>query len=397
MGRRVVIIGAGIVGCATALRLTQEGFEVTVFDPDPPGANTSSGNAGVISTGGITPNATPGLIRDLPRMALDPEASGWVRRGDRLAALPWLWRMLRSSRMGEVRRIAGAMHPLVSQSLDAHRRLAASVGGADLITVGGWMKVYGSAGDFASAALDRELMAEYGVDLRLLDAADLRRHLPAIDGEALHAAVHQPQAGLVSDPQALATAYLNGALDRGARHLRRAVLGAFDDGRHVTVQTVDDEQHFDHLVVCAGARSARIAAWFGDHVLLLAERGYHAQFPPETAGIVPGPIYFASHGLVLSPMAGGLRMTMGAELARPGAPPDFRRLRGKIRIAQNLAPALAGHTPHEWMGERPSTPDTLPVIRHSRQTRRVVYAFGHGHLGLTMAATTAELATGLIG
>ena len=392
-GRRVAIIGAGVVGCATALRLAEEGFAVTVFDPDPPGANTSSGNAGVISTGGITPNATPGLVRRLPAMALDRQGDGWIRRGDMIRSLPWLGRMVAASRMPEVRRIAAAMHPLVAGALDSHRRLAARAGRPDLVTVGGWMKVYGSAADFAAAALDRDLMSEHGVDLMLLDAHQLRDRLPNVDPAALHAAVHQPGAGLVTDPRALAAAYLKAA---GAEHRRERVVWATADARAVTCIAESGEARFDRLVVCAGARSAGIAAWFGDRALLVAERGYHAQFPPETAGLIPGPTYFASLGFVLSPMARGLRLTMGAELSRPGAPPDYRRLDARIAAARRLVPALGSREPDRWMGERPSTPDTLPVIGLSPRAPAVCYAFGHGHLGLTMAGTTADLVAGLL-
>ncbi len=391
IGKRIAVIGAGIVGCATALRLTDEGFAVTVFDPDSPGANTSSGNAGVISTGGITPNATPGLVRSLPAMALDSQGDGWIRRGDMLRSLPWLRRMVAVSQISEVRRIAAAMHPLVAGALDAHRRLAVRAGRPDLITVGGWMKVYGSAAAFAAAALDRELMTEHGVDLLLLNAQQLRDRLPNVDRAALHAAVHQPGAGLAANPQALSAAYLEAAIATGAEHRRERIIRAAAEAGGVTCETEKSKERFDRLVVCAGARSAEIAAWFGDRALLVAERGYHAQFPVGTAALIPGPTYFSTLGFVLSPMARGLRLTMGAELSRPGAPRDYRRLNAKIETARKVVRALGSIEPGRWMGERPSTPDTLPVIGRSPRAPAVCYAFGHGHLGLTMAATTADL------
>ena len=391
MAKGAAVIGAGIVGCATALTLAQAGWAVTVFDPDPPGANASFGNAGVISTGGVTPNATPAVIRDLPGMAFSSTGSGWVRRGDHLLALPWVLRMVAAARMGRVRRIADQMRVLVAPSLEAHRRLAALAGCEDLIQVRGWLKAYGTAADYAAAAVDRELMVEHGVNLMLMDADALRAHLPQVDPAALFAGVHQPDAGMATDPRALAEGYLSAATARGAVHRRESVTGLEVGGPGARVRTAGGAQDFDVVVICAGARSAGIAAWIGDRIPLIAERGYHAAFPKDAAHLIPGPTYFASHGFVLSPLAEGLRLTMGAELSRPGAAPDFRRLHQKVETARRILPALQDQPVlREWMGERPSTPDTLPVIRPSGRTPAIIHAFGHGHLGLTLAAVTAE-------
>ncbi len=392
----VAVIGAGIVGAATALVLAEAGAAVTVIDPAP-ATGASFGNAGAIAIGGVTPNATPGLVRQLPRMLFDPDGYGWVRRGDLLAAAPWVLRMIAASRPARVARIAAAMAPLTAPALAAHRRLAALAGRPDLIRPGGWLKVYASAAGLAGTGLDRALMQKHGVGFDILDTGALRHRLPAVRADALHAAIDQPACGFAADPGGLAGAYLDAALARGARLVRARVLDAGATPGGIRLHTTAGEVAAGQVVVCAGAASAPLAARFGDRIPLLAERGYHACFEPGTETLLPGPIYFAGLGLVLAPMDEGLRLTMGAELSRPGRPPDFRRLRSRIAAARDLVPALAkAAIRREWMGERPSLPDSLPVIGPARREPRVFHAFGHAHLGLTMSAVTAGLIGDLV-
>lgn len=392
----IAVIGAGIIGAATALALAEAGHRVTVIDPAP-GSGASFGNAGAIATGGVTPNATPGLVRRLPAMLFDRDGAGWVRRGDLPAALPWVLRMIAASRPARVARISAGLAALTTPALAAHRELAALAGCDALITPGSWLKVYGTAQGLAGTAPDRALMQRHGVGFEILDRGALARRLPTIRDGALHAGLDQPASGFVPDPGALCAAYLRAALARGAQIRKARVVAASAGADGVMLRTDAGDLHAGRAVICAGAASAPLAAAFGDRVPLLAERGYHACFAPGTESLLPGPTYFASLGLVLAPMREGLRLTMGAELARPGRPADFRRLRGRIAAARDLVPALADvPVTREWMGERPSLPDSLPVIGRASAASQVFYGFGHGHLGLTMAAVTAGAIRDLI-
>ena len=392
----VAVIGAGIVGAAIALALTEAGHEVTVIDPTP-GEGASFGNAGAIAIGAVTPNATPGLIRQLPRMAFNRQGAGWVRRGDLLAALPWTARMIAASHPARVAAIARVLSPLTAPALAAHQKLAALAQCPDLIAPGGWLKVYGTADSFAGTALDRELMQRHGVSFDILDAAALSRRLPGVRPDALHRAIDQPGCGFAPDPGALVQAYLQGAQTRGARLQPARVRDIRRKAGHVLMTTTATPIAAAQVVICAGAASAALAARVGDHVPLLAERGYHARFEPGTEAALPGPTLFSDLGFVLAPMREGLRLTMGAELARHGHPPDPRRLRARIEAARQLVPELAhARVLREWMGERPSLPDSLPVLGPASADRRVFHAFGHAHLGLTMAGVTAYLIRDMI-
>ena len=386
----VAVIGAGLVGSSCALALALDGHRVTLFDPDPPGAGTSSGNAGGIVTGAVVPTATPQVLRALPGYVLDRNSPAVLRLRHAIPALPWLWRFVRAGRPAEVARIAAALWPLVDASLAAHRRLAGPAAAAGMITDEGWLKVYASGAEFAATAADRRLMDRCGVRYQVLDRDAVLALEPGLNPDLAQIGLHQPESGFVRDPRGLAQRYADAACARGARHLRQRVRGVTRRPDGVTVHADGGPRDHDRVVIAAGAWSAALARQLGDRVSLDTERGYHLGFGPETAGLLRRPVGLPGLGMVLSPMQGGLRLVSGDELAGLAAPPDFRRIRALLPGAVRAVPGLRGQpVTSEWMGFRPSTPDSLPVIGPSPRGPQVVHAFGHGHLGLTLSAITA--------
>ncbi|MET0529232.1 FAD-binding oxidoreductase [Microvirga sp. P5_D2] len=391
-GVSVAIIGAGIVGCATALALAAEGHQVTVFDPDAPGAGTSSGNAGAIVTGSVTPTATPAVLKALPSYLLDRNSPAVLRLRHAPKVLPWLLRFIRAGTPAEVDRIAAALSPLASRSLDAHRTLAALAGAEGLITQEGWLKVYANETEFAGSAPDRRLMDRHGVNYRILNRKEVTDLEPNLDPALCTIGFHQHESGFVRFPRGLAQAYFDAAARRGALHLRQKVRGVARRPGGVTIHAEGGAKDFDRLVICAGAWSALLARELGDRVSLDTERGYHIGFGSSTASLMRGPVVFPALSMVLSPMHDGIRLVSGDELAGLSAPPDYRRIRALVPQAHRALPALRDVAPAtEWMGFRPSTPDSLPVIGPSAHGGEVIHAYGHGHLGLTLSAITARM------
>lgn len=394
----IAIVGAGIVGCAAALALVLEGHQVTLFDPDAPGAGTSSGNAGGIVTGSVTPTATPDVLRALPSILFDRSSPAVLRLRHSLKVLPWLSRFIRAGLPGEMNRIAAALHPLVSGSLIAHRALAAQAGAAAMVTQEGWLKVFPSQQAYAATALDRRLMDRFGVDYAILDHKAVTDLEPGLDPALCAIGFYQPGCGFVRYPKGLAQAYFHAAARQGAIHLKQHVRQVTRGSEGGVNLRVDDATHgFDKLVVAAGAWSASLVRQLGDRVSLDTERGYHIGFGAQTAGLMRGPVVLPEMSMVLSPMHDGLRLVSGDELAGLTAPPDYKRIRALIPAARRAVPALRDVEPEaQWMGFRPSTPDSLPVIGPSPKGNDVIYAFGHGHLGLTLAAITAQMVADMI-
>lgn len=395
--RSVAIVGAGVVGAATALALAAQGYLVTVFDHGEIGAGTSSGNAGGIVTGAVTPTATPGVLRSIPSYIFDPNGAAVLRPSHFFQVLPWLFRFIEAGRPARVASIARALEPLVSLAMQAHLELADMSGSRGLIRPVGWLKVYGSDAGFAESALDRELMTRHGVNFSVLSADEVADLEPGLNKNSYSRGIFQPDSGFVNYPTALTRAYFEGARQRQAQHIQENVLEVKPiGGGGIAIRTDKTTRQFDALVVAAGAWSKKFAKQIGDSVCLDTERGYHISFASTGDELLRRPVGFPEKHCVLSPMHDGISLVSGDELAGLSAPPDYRRIRALTPFARSVLPGLAEQTiQREWMGYRPSTPDSLPVIGRSPSCKNVFYAFGHGHLGLTLAAVTAQLIAGM--
>ena len=394
--RRVMVIGAGIVGLATAITLQSEGHAVTIVDPREPGSATSFGNAGAIVTGGVVPTSTPGLWKNVPRMLLDPMSPLKIRWRYLPRLTPWLIRFLAAGRPGTALRTSQEIAMLTARCLRAHHRLARMAGAMDVIKPVGWLKVFRNERAFAETAYERELMDHAGVRYDVLDADELRQLEPGLSRD-FTIGLFQPDSSFVSTPYALSRAYLRLFLARGGTILREEVKGFDVEGGRVTAVVTDNSSHAaDVLVVAAGAWSKTLARQLGSPVPLDTERGYHLNLAWMNGPVLNRPTVIGGPQFVLCPMADGIRLTAGVELAGIEAEPDYRRIRSLLPLAQQALPGLSGEVTREWMGHRPSTPDSKPVISRSPHHRDVYYAFGHGHMGLSLSAITAQLIAEMI-
>ncbi|WP_084462839.1 NAD(P)/FAD-dependent oxidoreductase [Oceanibaculum pacificum] len=395
--RDVAIIGAGIVGMSAALHLQQDGHRVTVIDPRPPGTGASFGNAGVIAVGGVMPTSMPGLWKKVPGMLLDPAGPFALRWRHLPRIAPWLVNFLRAGSPERVRRISRELHPLVSRAYDEHEALVKLTGAEGIIRRVGWLKLYGSEAGFAGSAMDRELMTACGVGFQVLDGDEIGQLEPHL-ARRFPRGVFDPNAGFVSWPHKLVTAYAEHFRAQGGL-IRQETVRRLEIGPNGPEKIVTDLGIYpvDRLVIAAGAWSKALAGQVGAPVPLDTERGYHLNLKlPEGAPSVGRPTYIADDSFVLAPMQDGLRLTSGVELAGLDAPGDFTRIRRMLALADRSLPGLKAEVTREWLGFRPSTPDSKPVIGRSPRYANTVLAFGHGHMGLSLGPFTGRLVADLI-
>ena len=283
---------------------------------------------------------------------------------------------------------------MLTDALPAWREIAAEAGLSDLLRTNGCLYLFRRESDFAAAAWAQALRAELGVRQEVLTPAEvaaLEPGLPSMTGRGLYF----PDAMHVIDPAALTLGLLEAAKARGA-DVRRARVTRLEIGdRRIRLSGPELSLEAANVVIAAGAWSKPLARQAGDPVPLETERGYHLEFamhdPPVRRPVCP-----VDFGFYMTPMAGRLRVAGTVELGGLTAPPNPRRLAYLERGVRQFFPDL-GRPSGEWLGFRPSLPDSRPVIGRARDSPNVIYAFGHGHLGLTLAAITARLVAGLIG
>jgi D-amino-acid dehydrogenase len=393
----VTIIGAGIIGVCCAIALREAGLAVTLVDRGEPGNEASKGNAGCLAASEITPMTAPGLWRKVPRWLLDPLGPLALRPAHVKAALPWFLRFLANGREDVVARLTGGLASLSAVSWDLWPGLAERAGIADQITVKGGLTVYRTDAAFLADAGDRALKARHGVPHEVLGAAELAALEPDLAPGFRHA-VRYPRWAHVTDPHRIVLKLLDHALDLGVNLEQGAEALSIGREGKVRVVTLSDGRilRSAHVVIAAGVWSKALCESLGSPVLMESERGYNTTLP-NPGVTVNHPITLGEDKFVLSPLAVGLRIGGAAEFAGITAPANYKRSTALLTLARRALPGLREEGGTQWMGQRPSTPDGLPVIgRLPADPKGVVLAFGHGHLGLTNATGTAALVTALI-
>ena len=388
-GRKAAVIGAGIVGTCCALYLQRDGWQVTLIDPREPGEACSFGNAGLIATSAIPPIARPGLLRRVPAMLLDPLGPFAVRWSYMPRAAPWLWRFIRAGAPGRVETITAALASLTCQSEEAYETLLESAGAGDLIYRRGALLVYETEAELEFGRVDRALRHRFGGKAEAVSADEIREIEPAL-APIFKGGTYRPDVHSVASPVRLTRALAADFLRKGGSMVRAEARGiAMTAAGLRRVVTGEAPVDAELVVVAAGAWSKALVRPLGAKLPLDTERGYHAMLRDPGLDLRL-PVGSDARGFYCTPMADGLRVAGTVELAGLEAPPNYARADILLQHAARFYPELRTAPVERWMGPRPSFPDSKPVISGLDGAPGVLLAFGHGHIGLTLAAVTGR-------
>lgn len=387
-----MVLGAGMVGIACALSLRQRGLGVTVIDPLRPGAATSYGNAGVLARSSLIPFNTPRLWSQLPGL-LRGSSPGF--RYDPLWMLSqWRWALSFLSHANErdFKETTLALDALIRQSGEMHRRWMAAADVAHRCRQGGWLFLYRSQAGFESGAFGRETLAGFGVGTSELgphELHDLEPHLQPI----FHKALWVKDASSVDSPGNVVQAYARWLLELGGQLVKSAATRLRREGKHWWVDTSNEGTLYaDHVVVALGPWSRDFLKQQMSLTLPMGfERGYHRHFTPSPGATLNRPVYDTAMGYVLAPMAQGMRLTSGVELNALHAPPNPAQLDTAERAARQALPLGRRIAEPDWMGSRPTLPDSRPMVGACPGHTGIWLALGHQHIGFSTGPGTGEL------
>lgn len=398
MQRHVAVIGCGAVGAATAIALLNAGHRVSVIEPMSPGGEqaASYGNAGWLSCQSVITTSTPGMWKKIPGYLMDPLGPLAMRWTSLPGLAPWLVRYLLAGRRFDlIERSAAALAPLLKDTVAGHAELAAQAGVGHLIAGGGVVHAFPDRAAFAAEARAWAIRAQVGIKWRDLEGPALRAEVPGLP-ERYRFAVIVDDAGRCRDPGAYVAALARLAGDMGAGFITASATGFDLDGNRLrAVQTDHGPVACDAAVICAGARSKPLTAALGEAKPLASERGYHVHVDGARTGMDAS--FMVSDGkIVAHQMATGLRVAGQVEIAGIDAAPDWRRADILKRHLAKLFPTIDLGGAKVWLGHRPAMPDGRPCLGRSRRSPDVIFAFGHGHVGLVAAPGTARVAAALI-
>ena len=392
--RHFTVVGAGTVGVCCAYALLRDGHRVTLIDRDEPGRRCSFGNGGIIQVGASVPVATPGVLRQVPGMLLDPDGPLVIRWSHLPRLVPYLVRFIAAARPERVERISIAIAALLDGAIDAFRDLLGAAGALDAIADTGELHVYQSEAAYRGARAAHDMRRRRGVWVEDLSADEVRQLVHSIT-HSVRRGVFLPDCLTATNPFHLTTRLVDAFLRDGGVVLRETLQDIeIASDRRLALLTDAGRHEVDRLVLATGAWSKRWAAKLGARIPMDSERGYHVMLSDPGVDL-PVPVLSGDHRFGITPMVDGIRLAGTAELASLDAPPDYRRAEMMIPLAKALLPDLQVESRGNWMGHRPSTADSLPVIGRAPRFPEVFFAFGHGHLGLTLGPITAKLITEL--
>ncbi len=387
----VVVVGAGIVGACTALQLQRGGARVTLLDPLPPGSETSYGNAGLVSVDSCIPISLPGMVWQVPGWLMDTDGPLAIRPAHLPAAMPWLLKWLWAGRRESVLRASVLLHELHRPALKEYRSLLGEDAFADLIKLTGQLHLWGKNGKPSAAdRLVGEIRQRQGIHVTGLDAEALAQRVPALTKD-LKQGISFDNHAFCINPQRLAQTLVRRFQEFGGELMHEKVqrIEALDGGRW-RLWTNAASREAEQVVVAAGAYSKDLLAPLKVALPLEVERGYHVELPDP--GVTLGlPFIDKDRAVAVTPMENGLRFAGTVEFAGLRHPANPQRIDALLKAAKAMFPGIRTNGAKTWLGFRPSTPDSVPIVGPVAGCPGLILACGHGHTGMTGAPMTARL------
>ncbi|KAE9630145.1 NAD(P)/FAD-dependent oxidoreductase [Parasedimentitalea maritima] len=389
-----IIIGAGIVGAATAIWLARAGHQVTLIDKGEPGMGASYGNGCILAACSMVPVTAPGLITKGPKYLVDPNFPLFLRWGYTPKLLPWLIRYLSNANDSDTRRIAQGLTHIVGDSLEQHQALTAGTEAAKWVQESEYNIAYADRAAFEADAYTWELRREAGFVPELIEGAAVQEKEPILAKTVKLLAVNKNH-GFIHNPGHYVQDLVKLLKQLGGQFVQAEVKD-FDlsGGRISAVETTQGRFDCDQAVLATGVWSKPLMQKLGLNVPLEAERGYHILFkdPSQTPN---NPLMLTSGKFVATSMDQGLRCAGVVEFGGLQDTPSKAPLKLMRKKVREVFPNMTASSEEEWLGFRPAPSDSLPLIGEVGSSG-VYAAFGHHHIGLTGGPKTGRMVADMI-
>ena len=385
--KKIAVVGAGIVGICTAYFLQQSGFRVTLIDKENPGTMTSYGHACVFADYANVPINNPSLFVDIPKMLFTKDSPLAVDFLYIIKNLPWAFKFLKNCQKHKVEEIASSLANLLHHSRLSYDHIFKEVKVSEFIKNEENIYIYDSKKSFEASSYANYLRKKNNIKVKELNKKeihDLEPNLASVyyGGHLFLGSRH------TTNPLAISKKIFESFLEGGGEFINENVKNLINKEDLVEISLQEKKIKFDQVVICTGAWSKSLANMIGDDFPLDTERGYHVLFDSDKQ-LIDRPIGWSQSGFYLVQIEEGIRAAGTVEIAGLHKPLNQKRISMIERQARKILPQL-GIIKSTWMGRRPTLPDAKPIIGRSNKNKNVMYAFGHQHIGWTLAAVTGK-------
>jgi len=390
---KVAVIGAGIIGVCTAHFLRKDGYDVTLYDQNEPGTQASFGNAGLFASHECVTANSPHLWKNLPSMLLNKNGSLVIDWFYVVTHLPWAIRFLRNCTSARAEHIAKSLSSFSSQASLAYEEIFDDVDVSNNIVYKEPIFLYESKELFEQNQYAFNLRKKYDVQFVVINKEEIAKIEPSLEPIYYNGVVLKGES-FTNSPLEITQKIFNNFIKNDGHFIKIKIKSIVQKDNSLFLKYEKKEQQFDKIVVAAGVWSNMLARTIGDNFPLDTERGYHIVFENNN-NLLTHPVGWAKTGFYMTPMKDGIRVAGTVEIAGLKKPMNKNMLSMIEKTARRILPKL-GKVKSEWMGFRPTLPDSLPIIGESQKCKNVYYAFGHQHLGLSLAAITGKVIQSLI-
>jgi D-amino-acid dehydrogenase len=389
----LIVVGAGIVGMSTALWAQKEGLKTLICDPNPVGSGTTYGSACTIATYACIPVNHPSIFASLPHLLTSRDSPLSFNLGYGLKNPRWMISFLNNCRASRVEQISQSLGQFLHHTDSGLDPLIDEADARDLIVSNDCLYVWSTKTGYENARDSNAMRASQGVPFDELGPEEVHQLEPHLK-QPLHRGLRFKGARHITDPQELVSRMRARFEVLGGTYLAHGVDRCEADDAGVTAHLGDGtEIRAARLALTAGARSRAIRGTGAEGLPLGTERGYHILYR-DYGNLVSRPVGWAEAGFYATPMAQGLRIAGTVEINAIDAAFNTKCTDYLEAKSKDMFGALG--TPDDtWLGHRPTLPDSLPVIGHSKTSDRIILAFGHQHIGLTLGGVTGRIVTDL--
>lgn len=396
----VCVLGAGIVGLATAWQLERQGHQVTVIDRAAPGAGASGGNGAQLSYSYVQPLADPSIWKQLPKLLLSPTSPLKLR--PQLDPLQWRWGMefLAACNAGTSRDTTARLLALAASSRTQFEAMRSDIAPDCDFSATGKLVLYASAASLEGARAQLDLQRALGSEQRLVTPDECIAIEPALQGYRgqMAGAVYTPSE-CAADCLKVCAELMRALSARGVRFMLGTDVHGFarSENRIAAVRTSKDgmesDVEADAFVMALGSASHKLGRALGAYLPVYPLKGYSITVEVDPApGAAPRVnVTDSARKVVFARIGSRLRVAGMAELVGHDASIPATRIETLAAATRAVFPQASRlEELHPWTGMRPATPKGLPIIgRLESAPSNMLFNTGHGALGFTLAFGSA--------